>query len=72
MKEKFTSKGIPVILGEYAAMRRNEQVPAAERSLHFKSRAYWHKTVTQKALQNGLVPFIGTQGTARQNSVQGF
>lgn len=65
MKEKFTSKGIPVILGEFSAMRRNEQVPAAERNLHFKSRAYWHKTVAQKALQNGLIPFYWDAGDAK-------
>lgn len=32
MKEKFTSKGIPVILGEFSAMRRNDQVSASERA----------------------------------------
>lgn len=62
MREKFTSKGIPVILGEYAAMRRNDQVPASERDLHFKSRAYWHRYVTQKAVENGLIPFYWDAG----------
>jgi endoglucanase len=65
MKAKYTSQGIPVILGEFAAMRRNEQVPATERALHFKSRAYWHKTVTQKALANGLIPFYWDAGDPR-------
>jgi endoglucanase len=64
MKEKFTSKGIPVVLGEYAAMRRNDQVPASERALHFKSRAYWHKYVTQRALANGIIPFYWDAGDA--------
>ena len=65
MKEKFTSKGIPVILGEFSAMRRNDQVSASERALHFKSRAYWHKTITQKALQYGLVPFYWDVGDSK-------
>ena len=62
MREKFTSKGIPVLLGEYSAMRRNDQVPASERARHFASRAYWHRYVTAKALDNGVIPFYWDAG----------
>lgn len=61
MKTKFTSKGIPVILGEFAATRRlNLTGEALE--LHLKSRAYYNEYVVRKAKANGMVPFYWDNG----------
>ncbi len=56
MKAKFVSKGIPVVLGEYSAMRRNN-LTGDDLTLHLASRAYYFKYVTQQAIANGLIPF---------------
>lgn len=59
MKEKFVDKGIPVILGEYASMRRTaggKNVPK-DLAMHNKSVDYWATFVTKTAKANGLLPF---------------
>jgi len=58
MKEKFVDKGIPVILGEYASMRRTagKNVPK-DLAMHNKSVDYWATYVTKQAKVNGLLPF---------------
>ena len=55
----FVSKGIPVVLGEYGAPRRTTPL---DLDLHLASRAHWMKYVTQKALANGLLPFLWDTG----------
>jgi endoglucanase len=55
----FASKGIPVVLGEYGAPRRSTPL---DLDLHLASRAHWMKYVTQKALANGLLPFLWDTG----------
>ncbi|WP_296611125.1 glycoside hydrolase family 5 protein [Sphingomonas sp.] len=55
----FASKGVPVLLGEYGAPRRSNPL---DLSLHLASRAHWMKYVTQKALANGLLPFLWDTG----------
>lgn len=62
MKTQFVDNGIPVVLGEYAAMRRTDQLSGADLDLHLQSRAYWHKYVTQQALANGLLPYYWDMG----------
>lgn len=62
MKTKFVDKGIPVVLGEYAAMRRTSLTGDAL-TLHLKSRAYYLKYVTQQAKLNGLLPFYWDEGS---------
>ena len=68
MKTKFVDKGIPVVLGEYAAIRRTSLTGDAL-TLHLASRAYYLKYVTQQAKANGILPFfwdaggLGDQGT---------
>lgn len=58
-KELFVSKGIPVLLGEYAAPRRTTPL---DLELHLASRAHWMKYVTQQALANGILPFYWDVG----------
>ena len=55
----FASKGVPVVLGEYGAPRRNTPL---DLQLHLDSRAHWMKYVTQKALGNGVIPFLWDTG----------
>jgi len=62
MKTKFTDQGIPVILGEFAAQRRDLSGNAEWQETHDESRAYFYETVTREAKTNGLVPFFWDTG----------
>ena len=55
MKAKFVDKGIPVILGEYAATFRTLG-EGENQELHDKSVAYFDEYVTKVAKNNGCVP----------------
>lgn len=61
----FASKGIPVMLGEYAAPRRTNPANVIPRDLdlHLASRAHWMEYVTKKALENGIKPFYWDVGS---------
>jgi len=62
MKTKFVNAGIPVVLGEYGAIRRTTLTGNAL-TLHLASRAYWDKYITQQARANGLLPFYWDEGS---------
>ncbi|MEP6613805.1 MAG: cellulase family glycosylhydrolase [Mucilaginibacter sp.] len=70
MKTKFTDKGIPVLLGEYGAYRRNNtaHVPI-DLATHNDAVDYWITFVTKQAKANGMLPFFWDTGGAldRQN-----
>lgn len=55
MKTKFIDKGIPVIMGEYHAMKR-KNLTGDNLALHSASVEYWHKYVTASAVSHGLIP----------------
>jgi len=61
MKKQFGDKGIPVIIGEFGAMRRDNLTGEALK-LHLASRAYYFKYVTKQAIANGLLPFFWDTG----------
>lgn len=61
MKTKFVDKGIPVILGEYAVVRRTT-LTGENFDLHLASRAYYLKYVTKQAKANGMIPFYWDAG----------
>jgi hypothetical protein len=61
MKTKFTDKGIPVILGEFDAIRRST-LTGADLQLHLNSRSYFFKYVVKQAKANGLLPFLWDTG----------
>lgn len=61
MKTNFVNKGIPVILGEYGAIRRLSLTGDAL-THHLDSRAFYLKYVTQQAKNYGLVPFYWDNG----------
>jgi endoglucanase len=52
--DRFTSKGIPVIIGEYNATRQNK-VP--------EGRIRWLTAVTKACIDNGMCPVIWDNGT---------
>jgi aryl-phospho-beta-D-glucosidase BglC (GH1 family) len=58
-KKQFTGQGIPVILGEYAAVKRTTPL---DLQLHLASRAHWMEYVTQQARANGVLPFLWDTG----------
>jgi endoglucanase len=62
MKTKFVDQGIPVILGEFAAMRRDTLTGDAL-ALHLQSRRYYHQYVVKSAVTNGLRPFYWDVGS---------
>jgi aryl-phospho-beta-D-glucosidase BglC (GH1 family) len=67
MKTKFVDKGIPVVLGEYGAIRRSSLTGDAL-TLHLASRAYYLKYVTQQASAYGLLPFYWDNGANGNNT----
>jgi aryl-phospho-beta-D-glucosidase BglC (GH1 family) len=63
MKTKFVNLGIPVIVGEFGAMKRTSQLSGDDLDLHLRSRTYYHKTVVDTANSKGLKPmFWNIQG----------
>ena len=63
MKSKFIDKGIPVLMGEYGAYRRDgsANIPK-DLPTHEASVDYWITYVTQQALAHGLKPFYWDTG----------
>ncbi|HOO42591.1 MAG TPA: glycoside hydrolase family 5 protein [Bacteroidales bacterium] len=61
MQEKFTGKGIPVILGEYGALYRSSLSGQALED-HQRCRAYYSGYVNRTALDHGMVPFYWDNG----------
>ncbi|RZJ13266.1 MAG: glycoside hydrolase family 5 protein [Rubrivivax sp.] len=62
MKARFVDKGIPVIVGEYAAQDRSDKLTGDALALHRQSRAAYCKAVTQRSRAMGLVPFYWDTG----------
>ena len=61
IRQQFVDKGIPVVLGEYAAMLRTNLTGDAL-ALHKKSRIYYINYVTKSAVANGVLPFYWDVG----------
>jgi endoglucanase len=66
MKTQFVDKGIPVVLGEFAAIRRDLTGDAL--TLHLASRAYFLKYVVKQAKANGILPFYWDAGNMGVNA----
>lgn len=67
MKTQFIDKGIPVVMGEYAATRRSSLTGDAL-AKHLASRAYYMKYVTQQAKVYGIIPFYWDNGGTGDNA----
>jgi endoglucanase len=69
VKAKWVSQGIPVIIGEYGAMRRS--LSGQQLNDHLASRRYYHKYLNTSANRNGIKTFlwdIGVNGLFDRNS----
>jgi aryl-phospho-beta-D-glucosidase BglC (GH1 family) len=62
MKTQFVDKGIPVVLGEFGAIRRTT-LTGDDLTLHLASRAYYLKYVVKQAKANGILPFYWDEGS---------
>ena len=67
LKTTFVDKGIPVLLGEFAAQRRTNLTGDAL-ALHLKSRNDYHTYVVRKAVANGVLPFYWDVGAPDDQS----
>jgi len=67
MKSRFIDKGVPVIIGEFGAIRRSALTGNALRS-HLNARAYYLKYFVKEAKANGLIPFYWDEGGLGNNS----
>jgi endoglucanase len=67
MKTKFVDKGIPVLLGEFGAIRRSTTLSGADLQLHLNSRAYFHNYSAKQAVTNGMVPVYWDNGVTGNN-----
>ncbi|HSD08687.1 cellulase family glycosylhydrolase [Flavobacterium sp.] len=70
MKTQFVDKGIPVILGEFGAIRRDLTGDAL--TLHLKSRAAFLKYVVKQSKANGMIPFYWDAGNLGVNTMSLF
>lgn len=68
MQKKFVNNGIPVILGEYGAIRRLTTLSGDALTLHLAGRAYYLNYITHQALQYGLHPFYFDDGSTGNNA----
>ena len=66
MKTAFVDKGIPVILGEFAAMRRTEYTGAEA------YRLAWDRYIARSAWTHGMVPVYWDAGAATENHSSGL
>ena len=64
VKEKFTDNGIPVIIGEYGAVRQRNETGRAHR-------LYYMEYVTKYASDCGFIPFYWDNGASKAGS-EGF
>ncbi|MBS1705994.1 MAG: cellulase family glycosylhydrolase [Armatimonadetes bacterium] len=55
--ERFVSKGIPVILGEYGAFR-TPNLTGPNSDLNFAATTYWNKYIQDAARSRGISPFF--------------
>jgi len=67
MNANFVSKGYPVILGEYSAVRRSSLTGDALVH-HLASRAYFLQFITEKAKNAGIVPYYWDNGGTDNNA----
>lgn len=68
MKTRFTDKGIPIILGEFGALRRN-QLTGDNLTRHLASRAYFYECVAREGRNSGMIPCLWDTGIHANNNM---
>lgn len=71
MKTQFVDKGIPVVLGEFGAIKRTN-LTGSDLTLHLDSRAFFLKYVVKQAKANGMLPFYWDAGNLGVNTMSLF
>jgi endoglucanase len=66
MKTQFVDKGIPVVMGEFGAIRRSS-LSGTNLTQHLAARAYYLKYVVKQAKLNGIIPFYWDEGSITNN-----
>ena len=61
MKTKFVDKGIPVIIGEYGAVKRT-LTGNSDEELHLASRRHYFNYLTESAVNKGMITFFWDTG----------
>ena len=61
MKTKFVDQGIPVVIGEFGAIRR-DHLTGDDLALHLASHAHYYRYVVDSANRAGLLPFVWDTG----------
>jgi endoglucanase len=73
MKTKFANNGIPVIFGEFGAIKRTENpdltANPTEMARHRASRTFYNREIVTRCNQNGFKPFYWDEGW---NGADGF
>lgn len=63
MQTKFVDNGIPVIMGEFGAIRRSN-LTGEDLTLHLASREYYHKYIVESAKSHGMIPVYWDNGVS--------
>jgi aryl-phospho-beta-D-glucosidase BglC (GH1 family) len=71
MATKFVNRGVPVIIGEWGAVKRTgyPDLTGTELNRHLASRTYYSKTITDKANALGLKPIWWDAGGTGSNTM---
>ena len=67
MKQKFVDHGVPVLIGEFGAIRRTGALSGADLQLHLDGRAYFLNYASRQAVANGMLPFYWDNGDKGNN-----
>ncbi|MBN1154391.1 cellulase family glycosylhydrolase, partial [candidate division KSB1 bacterium] len=68
MKTKFVDKGIPIILGEYGAVKRT-LTGESDQDLHLASRLYFYRYLVESAVDKGIITFNWDTGPYGNNTM---
>ena len=74
MQAKFTSQGIPVLVGEFWCQKRNpadypDMGSGTEYQRHLASRTFWNKSIVDASKQYGLKPVFWDNGDVSGGAV---
>ena len=68
IRTKYSSKGIPVIMGEFGSLWRT--MPAGENQEKHDASIYtWYKTLCKYAIHNGVIPFVWDTNNCQRPSM---
>jgi endoglucanase len=67
MKVKFVDKGIPVVMGEFGAIRRSTTLTGTNLQLHLDGRAHFLNYAAKQGKANGMLPFYWDAGSMDNN-----